>query len=662
MGIDGRVEYESARKKGLREFNSRRMSGRYPYLYALDTIISTESIVSEVSLGQIDIPINKIVGTKTLGRSKSFAPNYMPILGINTEFASKWMTLCNAHLTEGIRDPIKVYEYLNRFYAEEGNKRVSVLKYHEAVYIPGVVTRLIPKYDDQDETIVLYYEFMEFYKQTHVNYLWMSQRDNFNKLLKQMRRYDWIEPEKGIEFQSVYHRFRKVYHELGGDKFSHTTADAFLKYLEIYTYEIELPPEDLKRQLSNMWEEFKLLEEQDISLEITTNEFDKKSLFNLPTFSGVKNAKIAFVNSKSPDKSAWTYGHEIGRNHLDNVFGAQIKTKAFNDVPEDESAYDNLVKVVEEGFDVVFTTSPTFINATLKAAVEFKNVKFFNCSENMSYKSVRTYFGRIYEPNFLVGIAAGAMSKTNRIGYVVTYPIPEVISSINAFTLGARFVNPDATVIVKWVDSSKVLSSNGEENKSQSVPELDLCYDIDQQLIDMGVDIISHQESSDLTTKLKNSGIYFANEENRDRDHIYLATPVWNWGEFYERMVRSIMSGSYNRLTNILSNSDKAINYWWGMDTDVVDIFYTKSGLPRETIQTIKFMKEMIINGTYHPFRGPLYDNKGVLRLDEGHNLEPEDILTMNWFVEGVLGSIPSINVFEQNHPLLEMLSVKKKY
>lgn len=653
MGVDGKAEYEAARRKGLREYNNRRMSGRNPYLYALDTVISTESIMSEVSLGQIDIPLNKVVGTKTVGRSKSFAPNFMPILNIDTEFASKWINLCIAHLEEGIRDPIKVYEYLNRFYAEEGNKRVSVLKYHEAVAIPAIVTRFIPKYDEQDENIVLYYEFMEFYKQTRVNYLWMSKLDNFNKLLRYMKKYNWIEPEKGIEFQSVYHRFRKIYHELGGDKFEHTTGDAFLKYLQIYMFDQNQTSDDLKRQLSNMWEEFSLLEKEEISLEISTSEFDKKSLFSLPSFSGIKNAKIAFVNSKSPEKSAWTYGHEIGRNHLDNIFGSQITTKAFNDVPEDEKAYDYLADVVAQGYDIVFTTSPTFINATLKAAVEFKNVKFFNCSENMSYKSVRTYFGRIYEPNFLVGIAAGAMTKTNRIGYVVTYPIPEVISSINAFALGARFVNPDAAIIVKWVESSSVV---------EDTTHVDLCYDIDQQLVDMDVDIISHQESSDLTTKLKNSGIYFADKKNREEEHIYLATPVWNWGEFYERMVRSIMSGTYNRLSNILSNSDKAISYWWGMDTEVVDVFYTKSRLPRETIQTIKFMKEMIIGGTYHPFRGPLYDNKGILKLDEGHNLEPEDILTMNWFVEGVLGSIPSINASEENHPLVDLLGVKKKY
>lgn len=645
-----RQSYESARRKGLRDFNSKKFSGQNPYIPSLDSIIASEAIVSEMQLGNFEIPISKIKGTKTNGRASSFAHNFMPILKINSEFGAKWINLCKAHITEGIRDPIKVYEYLNWFYVEEGNKRVSVLKYHEAVLISADVTRLIPKYDENDETIVIYYEFLDFYKTTHINYVWMSKREGFNKLLKVMRKYNWVNIEDDTEFGAFYYRFRRVYHELGGDSLDNTTGDAFLKYLEVYNYDSEITNDKLKNDLNNMWNEFKLLDEQEISLEFSTESLEKRSfLDSLTGVSSRKKTKIAFVNSKSPEESGWTYGHEIGRNHIENVFGDAIITKAFNNIPEDETAYDELVKVVEEGFDIIFTTSPPFINQTLKAAVEFKNVKFFNCSENMSYNRVRTYFGRIYEPNFLVGMIAGAMTQSNHIGYVVTYPIPEVISSINAFTLGARFVNPHATVMVKWVSDYK--------NDCK-----DECYDIDEQLIDMGADIISHQESADLTTKLKNSGIYFASKDEDHKTQEYLATPVWNWGEFYEKMVRNILNGSYNRISNVLGQSDKAINYWWGMETEVVDVFYSKSSLPRETIQSIKFMKEMIMNGSYHPFRGPLYDNKGNLKLDEGHDLNPSDILTMDWFVEGVLGSIPSINALEINHPLLELLSVKKKY
>ncbi len=497
----GRQEYEAARKKGLKVFNSKRFGGQDPYVPVLDVIATKDSVVSEMQLGLMEIPIKKIVGTKTVGRSRSFAENYMPILGMNTEFAMKWINLCNAHLNEGIRDPIKVYEYMNYFYAEEGNKRASVLKYFDALMIPAQVTRLVPRFDPNDETVVIYYEFMEFYKKTGINNIWMSRRNGFNELYKQILKYGWVDSEGDREFQSVYSKFRKIYYELGGDVLKNTTADAFLKYLDIYPYEEGMTNDEIKTQLTKMWKEFTLLEDQEISLEISTESLEKRNVFDgLSGWTAPKKLKIAFVNSKSPKESSWVYGHEIGRNHIENVFGDKVETKAINHVPEDETAYDYIAQMAEEGHDIVFTTSPTFINQTLKAAVEYKNVKFFNCSENMSYKRVRTYFGRIYEPNFLVGMMAGSMTKSNKLGYVVTYPIPEVISSINAFTLGARFVNPHTTVAVKWV-------------ADYSNPNEEECYDIDQQLVDLGVDIISHQESSDMNTKLITSGIYLRMEE-----------------------------------------------------------------------------------------------------------------------------------------------------
>lgn len=650
MSIDGRIEYDNAKRKGVKDFNSHKFNGERPYVPVLDTMISKATILSEVQLGNMEIPIKKIKGTKTAGRATSFAPNYMPILNANTEFGTKWAHLCNAHLKEGIRDPIKVYEYLNWYYVEEGNKRVSVLKYHEAVMISANVTRLIPRYDENDNTIVLYYEFLEFYKKTRINYLWMSKQGSFNKLLSQIKKYKWLDDENEGELSAFYYRFRRQFYNLGYDSINITTGDALLAYLEIYSYCSDCTTSELKRQISNLKKEFVLLsEEEQVALSTDIEDLSKKSFFDGFNIlnSSMKSAKIAFVNSKDPEASVWTYGHEIGRNHLNNIFGDQIVTKAFNNTPEDDSAYDKLVEVVKEGYNIVFTTTPTLINATVKAAIEFKDVKFLNCSENQSYKKVRTYFGRIYEPNFLVGMIAGAMTKTNNLGYVVTYPIPEVISSINAFTLGARFVNPFATVQVKWV--SNYAGDYADE-----------AYDIDQQLKDMGVDIISHQESQDLTTRLKNSGIYMIDE--LDERPKYLATPVWNWGEFYEEIVKNIMSGSYNRLSNVIGQGERAINFWWGIDTEVVDVFYSKSLLPREMIQTVEYMKEMIIKGQYHPFRGPIYDQDGRCILEEGNNLSPEQILTMDWFVEGVLGRIPMIDANELNHPLLELASVNKRY
>lgn len=650
MSIDGRLEYESARRKGMRDYNNHRFNGERPHVPVLDTMISKSTIISEVDLGHMEIPLKKIKGTKTIGRATSFAPNFMPILSVKTEFGFKWAHLCEAHLSEGIRDAIKVYEYLNWFYVEEGNKRVSVLKYHEAVMINAHVIRLIPRYDPQDETIKLYYEFLDFYKKTKINTLWLTELDAYRRLYIQMVKNDWIGHEDMTEFDSFYYRFRRMYYELGFDSIKITTGDAFLAYLDIYSAkDDENDMEALKLHIKNLKQEFILLSEKEqIALATDKEALSKKSFLDSlnilsPT---MKQASIAFINSKSPEKSAWTYGHEIGRHHLENVFGDRIITTSINHVPEDDSAYDYISKAAET-YDIIFTTTPTFLNATLKAALEHKNVRFLNCSENQSYRNVRTYFGRIYEPNFLVGMVAGAMTKTNRLGYVVTYPIPEVISSINAFTLGARFVNPYATVQIKWV-------ANAEEESD------DFGYDVDKQLKDMGVDIISHQESSDLTTRLNNSGIYFIQDEEGIPN--YLATPVWNWGEFYEKIVNNIMNGSYNRISDIIDQTDRAINYWWGMDTEVVDVIYSSSKLPPEIIQTMNFMKDMIIRGLYHPFRGPIYNQDKVLKVEGGTHLMPEDILTMDWFVDGVIGRIPSVDAYERNHPLLDLASVKKKY
>ncbi|MBC7958738.1 MAG: BMP family ABC transporter substrate-binding protein [Vallitaleaceae bacterium] len=652
MENDSKSAYDKARRSGLKEFNHYKANGWNPYLPHVDALISRDEIVSEVSLGLIEIPLKKIKGTRTSGRSTAFAPNFMPILSPTTEFAAKWESLYISHLTEGIRDPLIVYEYMNWFYVEEGNKRVSVLKFHDAVLVPAYVKRLIPKYDKEDFDICLYYEFLEFYKKTKMNFMWFSELGGFITM------YKWIEKngldgmEKEGEMRRIYYKFRKVYRKLGGNRLPITTGDALLKYLEVYPL-LEGEDSNIEINIKKMWDELLHIgAPEHVNIDFNALDSERKSMFlGLSGLSAMKEAKIAFVNAKSREESAWTYGHEIGRNHIENAFGSQIKTVAINNVPEDERAYEVISHAAEEN-DIVFTTSPAFIHATLKASMAYKDVKFLNCSENLSFKHLRTYFGRIYEPNFLVGMIAGAMSKTNQLGYVVTYPIPEVICSINAYTLGARFVNPFAQVYVKWVEDYE----DCEEN--------DMCYQIDQQLMDMGVDIISHQESTDLGTKLNQSGIYFATEltEVGIEKRTCLANPIWNWGVFYEKIIRNIMSGNYHRISGIWSGDDPAISYWWGMDAGVVDILYSTSKLPEPLIKSVEFMKKNIISGNYHPFEGPIYDQKDHVRVDEGNRLPSEAILEMDWFVKGVIGTIPSINAKDTNHPLLELFGVRKRY
>ena len=149
-------DYIKAYKAGKKDYQARMMKGEVPTLKVLDDILPSRGNYSEVPLGLVQIPIDQIVGTKTSGRSSAFSGNFMPILRENTEFAYKWSVLSESHLKEGIRDPIKAYEYMNQFYIEEGNKRVSVLKYYDAVSVPGYVTRILPPRTKQKANIIYY--------------------------------------------------------------------------------------------------------------------------------------------------------------------------------------------------------------------------------------------------------------------------------------------------------------------------------------------------------------------------------------------------------------------------------------------------------------------------------------------------------------------------
>ena len=174
-------DYKNALRAGQRAYRACVARGQSPYLEVLDEILSGVNIVAQEPLGLVDIPAESIVGTKTSGRHTAFAPNFMPLLEADTEFAAKWSNLCEAHLEEGIQNPILAYEFMNRFYVQEGNKRVSVLKYYEAVTIPGTVTRLIPARNDTLENKI-YYEFLDFYKLSKVNNVRFSKLGGYAKL------------------------------------------------------------------------------------------------------------------------------------------------------------------------------------------------------------------------------------------------------------------------------------------------------------------------------------------------------------------------------------------------------------------------------------------------------------------------------------------------
>lgn len=623
--------FQNARRAGLKEYSKRQSNGQMGYLPFLEGILKDTEIVSQIDLGLLEIPLKKIAGTYTYIRSLCFANNFMPLMDEKSEFQSKWVSLCSAHLKDGIRDPIKVYEYLNYFYVIEGNKRVSVLKYFNAYSVHAYVTRLIPKLNPLDRNIQIYYEFLKFNRLTKINSIWFSRRGSFEKLSNLLIKYDPLLEKDEDKFRHfeiyIYNTFRRVYHDMGGDKLSITTGDAFLEYAKLYGIPDEIDEETLRKTMKELMEELEFFK-NDKAVDIQTFPVDSKQPEGLISHVSTllrpqKKLKIAFVYSRNIETSGWTYGHDLGRKYLEESLCDQITTSFIDNVPEGEKAYPYIKSLADKDNDVIFTTSPVFRNATLKCALEYPKIKFFNCSEYRPYRHLSNYFGRTYEPRFLTGIIAGAMTKANIIGYAATSPTPEVISCINSFALGAKMVNPYAKIKVAWTR---------EWNSHEKFT------DADEKLINSGSDIISNRNLTVPREVTKKYGVYSMlvdiDPEGKQPVH-YLAAPIWKWGAFYKKIVRDVLNGTYGTINDIFSNS-KLVNFWWGMDSGVIDLYYSKTHVPHETAKLVLLMKALISSNEYHPFIGPIYDNEGKLRIEDDSSASLNDILKMDYFVDNV--------------------------
>lgn len=632
----GKDDYGKAFKLGKKDYQARLLRGEKPTLLVLDDMMPEKGAYSEVSLGLVQIPIEQIAGTKTVGRSNAFAGNFMPILRETTEFAEKWAGLSSSHIREGIRDPIKAYEYMNQFYVEEGNKRVSVMKYFGAVSIPGNVTRIVPR-RTQDKENKIYYEFMDFYRAAPINYIWFTKEGSFAKLQEAVGKKEgeaWNEEEL-LNFASVYSRFSSEYYAKGGKRLHITAGDAFLAFIELYEYEeaSRKTTNDLKTLVAKSWEEFELLDKaSEIDLKMEPGR--KKPLFNLLQPLAQKQLKIAFLYEKTPATSAWTYAHELGRLHLEQTFPEEAHAICFENCTK-ENADVLLQSAIDEGCNLIFTTTPPFVQASVKAAIENPEVHILNCSLNTSHRYIRTYYARMHEAKFLMGAIAGAMAENNCLIYVADYPIYGSIANINAFALGAKMINPRAKVYLEW-SAKKSL-------------------DLEERIRELGASCISGRDMAIPEEASRFFGIYHM-DDGRPRN---LAMPLWHWGKFYEQLIRAIMDGSWKYDDDPADM--KAINYWWGISEGVIDVIISKY-LPIGTKRLVELLKATISAGEFNPFSGILYSQEGIVTDDPEKSLSPEEIMTMDWLAENVIGSIPEKEELkEQAEPVLKQQGVKKK-
>ena len=618
--------YKDAQKLGQREYRACVARGQSPCLPVLDDFILPERSAAGISLGIVQIPTEFLVGVKSRGRVNAFASNFMPILEENSEFAMKWERLCQAHLSEGIRDPVKVYEYMNRFYVEEGNKRVSVLKFFGAVTVPAQVIRVLPEKNGEKETEI-YYEFVAFYKYSKVNFVEFSKKGSYLALQQAIGKKPdeaWTEEDRR-RFAAACHYFRKAYAALGGSKLSSTPGDALLSYIEVYGYNelCSAGETEIKKNLSRMWEEVALQQEAaPIELKLTPAAEKKPGLLSsvIPAAPAVR--KVAFIYDKTPAISGWVLGHELGRQHVQRVFGGKIETTAYPNAMEGDPL-QVLKQAIADGNTLLFTTSPRLLQASLRAAVEHPEVVIMNCSLNKSHRYIRSYYARMYEAKFIIGAIAGSLSESGELGYICDYPIFGQIAGINAFALGAQMTNPRAQVFLEW----------------SSVKGLDGAT---AALTNRGIGLISSQDTAQLARGRRSSfGLSLIEGEKQ----ILLANPVWRWDVYYEEILRRMLSKTVKAE---YESSSKALNYYWGMSAGVVDLEYSDT-LASGTRRLADFLSESMRRELGNPFLTPLRTQDGR-RIGEGQQtLSLEQITAMDYLVENVTGSIP---VYEELSPL----------
>ena len=617
-------DYSIAKRMAQKAARSAVSNGSYPYLPALDEFVPRDEICGEQPLGIVDIPLDMVAGTKTSARKNSFANNFMPLLDEDTEFAVKWSNLYEAQMNEGIRDPILAYEYMTRYYVQEGNKRVSVLKYVKAASITANVIRLLPKKTDDLENRI-YYEYMDFYEASKICMIDFSTEGAYEELCSfygKAWKQPWEEDERQ-QLRSDFSRFEQLFSEKGGEHLKVTAGDAFLVYLRVYGRK-ELPfrsNDDLKNEIDRIWREFMTqVQDQSVKLLLEPTEQPSVPLIKRISFlNGTSNRtlKVGFIYGKTPKTSAWTYAHELGRLYLEEVFGGQIQTKSYYHAEYQFSPMDVLEQAISDGNQIIFTTIPYLSAASLKAAVAHPEVKILNCSTNSTYNSIRTYYCRMYETKFLLGLIAGSLAGEERIGYIADYPIFSTISNINAFALGAKMVNTRAKIQLTW---------SSLKGDVQPVERLDA-----------GIRYISDKDFIVPEHPSRRFGLY-----ERDGEKLTsIATTVCHWGKFYEQIIQSIRNDTWKTDTN--ANKNRAINYWWGMSAGVTELICSGK-LPAETRRLVSLMTELIKKGQFKPFDTELIDNEGTLRQENGAHMSHKEIVKMDWLLDNVEGKVPSFS------------------
>ncbi|MDY4587875.1 MAG: BMP family ABC transporter substrate-binding protein [Oscillospiraceae bacterium] len=327
--------------------------------------------------------------------------------------------------------------------------------------------------------------------------------------------------------------------------------------------------------------------------------------------------KVGFVYIGSINDGGYTQAHDKGRLAIEEQLG--VKTAYIENVEENVSAVTTAIDTLieENGCNLIYTNSFGFMDGTLQMAKDYPDVKFAHCSGYQRADNMSTYFGKAYQARYLTGIVAGMKTEKNYIGYVAAKPIPEVIRGINAFTLGVQSVNPDAKVEVyftnTWYDPTE------EKNGALA-------------LLNKGVDVIAqHQDTTAPQVAAQEKGAYCIGYNFPTPDaapEAYLTAACFDWATFYVDDCKRAIDGTWTSRA-----------YWEGLSEHMTYVDTLTSLCAEGTQEKVDAAQAAIIDGTLEPFTGPLYDQDGNLKVEEGVKMTDDEIWNMDWYVQGVITS-----------------------
>ena len=333
---------------------------------------------------------------------------------------------------------------------------------------------------------------------------------------------------------------------------------------------------------------------------------------------GAEKLKVGFVYVGPVADAGWTFAHDQGRRYLESH--ANVTTTKVESVPEGADSERVFTDLARKGYRLIIGTSFGYMDPMVKVAGEFPNVAFVHISGFKRAKNLATAFGRIEQPRYLSGLVAGSMTKSNIIGYVAAHPIPEVVRGINAFTLGVRATNPKATVHVVW---SNTWYDPGQEKEAA------------ESLLSIGADVLAqHQDSPAAIQAAAAKGKYavgYNSDMSKFGPKAFLTAPVWDWGPMYAYFAKKVKAGTF-----------AGEDVWWGMDKGVVDIAPIGAMVPASVKAMVMARRTAMIAGRFNEFSGPIKDQTGKVRIAAGNALGDSAQLSMNWFVEGVVGTVPT--------------------